>query len=174
MKVTAGLELEKNIARGLGSPWLLIGGAGVLLYFFGGRIWSLLTSAGNLLGIGTGLVSTATQGLAYTIEAGKEGVEMVVQYMGDQFYFNGTGGMIVEAMQDEDISAQAQIQILDMIDSGQIPGWLQPFADVLTVEAFEDWWFSIMLDSTSSNLEGLHDYASDQWNQLHQWNMNHA
>lgn len=153
---------------------LVVGGAIALLWkpilskLFSGS--GFLSQLSGLFGSG-GLVTTAGEGVGYVLEAGEDGVELAVEYLGNQIICGGdSGAEVASQMEQAGITATSQISLLEKKQAGTLPSLMKRFEKYITYSRFNQFWIDLQLDCAGDpKLTEVQLYANAEQMQLFEY-----
>lgn len=121
-----------------------------------------------LAGLAEGLGGQAVEGVGYVLEAGEGGIEMAVQWMGNEILIGGDAGAeVANQMQDAGITAEFQINLLEKKEAGTLSGAQKIFARFITYDVFAGFWCDMIKDCVSDiKLYEVQNYATTEQTQL--------
>jgi hypothetical protein len=128
----------------------------------------VFSAAGGLLeGLG-GLSGQATEGVGYVLEAGEEGIEIAVQWLGNEILIGGdAGASVANQMQENGITAEFQIDLLERKEAGTLTGAFKILQRFITYEVFDAFWWDLIQDCLGDmKLYEVQNYATTERMQL--------
>lgn len=150
---------------------LVIGGLIALLWK---PLLSKLLSGGGFLSqiaglLGSdGLLTQAAEGVGYVLEETEDGIEIAVEFLGNEIICGGdSGAEVVTQMEIAKLTATFQIELLEKKEAGTLTGLPKLFSKFVTYDVFSAFWLDLQLEAAGDpKMTEIQLYANGEKMQL--------